>query len=385
MSEAQVTNVRPDSNTNKVVASERRLKVLQLVDTLDMGGTERVAVNLANQLDQLGHQSYLCTTRRDGPLSSMISPKVNRLSLSRRRTIDWKAIKRLRCFVRDNDIQIVHAHGTSIVTANLALKWSKSPRIVWHDHFGTNDSSERPLWLYRLLVRRVSGIVAVSDPLAQWSRRRLKFPKERVWCVPNFVDSIPASHEACLDLPGQAGSRIVCVANIRPVKDHQTLLSAMSHVIGERADAHLILVGGLSDDACVAAVRHQLQAAGLSDHVTIMGLRDDVPQLLTACDLGVLSSTSEGLPISLLEYGAAGLAPIVTDVGQCAEVVGDTGRVLPSKSPVEMAEQILALLNDNDLRRTLGDRFRERVHQNFGVEPIMKQWTDIYRIVLASK
>jgi glycosyltransferase involved in cell wall biosynthesis len=379
MSELQVANVPSERNDEAAgLVSKRPLRIMQLVDTLDIGGTERVAVNLANQLDQLGHHSFLCTTRRDGPLSSLVAPGVKTLCLHRSRRIELKALRLLRQFVRDHQIELVQAHGTSLVTANFAFRWTSSPKIIWHDHYGTNETKERPLWLFRWLVKRASAIVAVSDPLANWSRTRLGFPPNHVHCISNFVVPSTGAVPSNLELPGRDGSRIICVANLRPVKDHGTLLSAMAMVAQRHPDAHLILVGGLSDGECVNKVREKIREERLGDRVSIMGPRDDVPAILAKSDIGVLSSTSEGLPISLLEYGAFGIPPVVTDVGQCGNVVGDAGHVVPSKSPELLAAKILSLLNDDGQRRQLGLRFRERIRDRFGVDRIMSQWIKIY-------
>lgn len=367
------------------------LGVMHLVDTLNMGGTERVAVSIANQLAKHGHRSFLCTTRKEGPLSGLVSSDVGRLALNRRRTLQWGAIRRLAKFIQSNNIGILHAHGSSIVTANLVSRMSPFPKILWHDHFGTNDKQERPVWLYRQLVRRVGGIVAVSRPLADWSLRRLRYPSDRVWCVPNFVDAsdlpdtMDRAAQTALGLPGDQGSRIVCVANLRPVKDHLNLLAAMNQVVRQHADAHLILVGGLSDSECTAKIRQQIEVDQLSENVTILGERDDVPGIIAGCDIGVLSSTSEGLPLSLLEYGAAGLAVVVTDVGQCGAVVGDAGRVVPPSTPDRLAKEILSLLEDDDARRSIGKRFQRKIEDQFGAESVMEKWFDIYDRVLRTK
>ena len=358
---------------------------MHLVDTLSVGGTERVAVNIANQLARQGHRSYLCTTRRDGPLAGLVLPQVGRLSLNRTRTLQWSAIRRLAEFIRSNEIRILHAHGSSILTANLASRMAPFPKIIWHDHFGTNERQERPVILYRWLVRRVGGIVAVSRPLADWSRRRLRFPSDRVWCVPNFVDSGRPSESSPLTLPGSDGARVVCVANLRPVKDQLTLLTAFETVVRGRPDAHLLLVGGLADEAWVAKVRGRIDAGGLQDNVTLLGQRDDVPAILRHCDVGVLSSTSEGLPVSLLEYGASGLAVVVTDVGQCGEVVGQDGKVVPPATPDAMAANILSLINNESQRRSYGLRLRQRIEHQFGADRVMEQWIEIYQKMLDPK
>jgi len=358
--------------------------VMQLVDTLDAGGTERVAVNLSNRLADRGFRSSLCTTRRDGPLDELVSPRVQRLSLGRKRTIQWDAIRRLVQYVRTNQIDILHAHGSSIATANLVSRFRPFPKILWHDHFGTNEQRERPVWLYRMLIRRVAGVAAVSNPLAQWSIRRLGFRADRVWCVPNFVDLPGGRSKLVHKLPGRAGGRIVCVANLRPVKDHFTLIQAMGSIAARHTDAHLILVGSDADLPYRRQIEQEIHHLGLEARVSMLGPRKDVPRILAGSDIGVLSSTSEGLPVSLLEYGAAALPVVVTDVGQCGQVVGNAGYVVPSSSPQALADALGMLLNDASHRTALGAAFQRRVNDQFGVDRVMQRWEKIYEAILES-
>ena len=213
---------------------------------------------------------------------------------------------------------------------------------------------------------------------------RLGFRPDRVWCLPNFVESVAALNGDALALPGAAGQRIVSVANLRPVKDHPMLLEAMVKVVSQCPQAHLLLVGGLSDQAYVERVRQQIESSALSKHVTLLGERDDVPRILAGCDIGVLSSRSEGLPISLLEYGAAGLAAVVTDVGQCRAVVGDAGRVVPSGSPGQMADELIRLIQHADQREQRGREFQTAIERHFGAAAVMDRWLEVYDKVMAS-
>lgn len=358
--------------------------ILNLVDTLNIGGTERVAVNIVNRLSQVSRRSYLCTTRKEGPLADLVLPEVGRLSLNRSRTVQWSAIRRLVDYIRQHEIGVLHAHGSSIVTANLASRFAPYPKIVWHDHFGTNERKERPVWLYRTLMRRVGGIVAVSQPLADWSRERLGFRQDRIWWLPNFVDT-PDSVSMLEDLPGQKGRRIVCVANVRPVKDHMTLIRAMEIVVKQNPDAHLLLVGSHPDPDYLLLIEREIQRLGLPQSVTLLGTRQDVPDLLLACDIGVLSSINEGLPVSLLEYGAASLPVVATRVGQCGAVLDDgrAGVLVPASDSDQLGAAINSLLGDDMKRESLGRAFASRVREHYSAESVMKQLLEIYDMVLA--
>jgi glycosyltransferase involved in cell wall biosynthesis len=360
--------------------------VMQIVDTLETGGAERVAVNIANHLPRDQYRSFLCTTRRDGPLEEAIEPDVRRLRLERKSTLDVGAIRRLVKFIRANDIRILHPHGASIFIAAAAARFAPDVRVIWHDHFGRCGTEERPAWLYRQACSRVSGVIAVNEMLVEWSRTKLGVPADRVWYVANFVE-IPSKVRNDPALPGEPGRRIVCVANFRPQKDHLNLIHAMKKVIECVPDAHLLLVGPLLDDPNLRAVRTEIFSLGLTTHVSFLGQRTDVPQVLQACDVGVLSSNSEGLPLSLLEYGAAGIAAVSTRVGQCAEVLdeGGAGILVPHSSSTELADGIVALLKSPEQRAGFAERLNERVVNYYSAEAAIQEVCQTYDIALAER
>jgi glycosyltransferase involved in cell wall biosynthesis len=344
-----------------------RIGILHLVDTLEPGGTERVAVNLTNHLSRERFRPFLATTRREGALASAVLPDVGRLSLNRSRTLELGAVLRLVDFVRENGIAIIHAHSSSLFLAALV----PGVRIVWHDHFGRIAEEERPAWLWKPAARRASAVVAVSEELARWSRERLGM--EAVY-LPNFIPEAPPG--PIPDLPGTL--RVVCVANLRAQKDHLTLLRAFARI----PDAHLLLAGADVEPDYAARVRKE--AAPLSDRVTFLGSRPDVPDLLRACDVGVLSSASEGFPLSLLEYGRAGLAAVATRVGQCPEVLEGAGILVPPRDPEALAEALLSLLRDPARRRELGERLARRVRERYSPAAVMARLEAVYDTVLGS-
>ncbi len=353
--------------------------VMHVIDSLQRGGAERVAVNLANQLHRYGYYGYLCYTRSGGPLAELIEPEVVRVSLARRNRFDPAAVLRLARVIKNNNVGIVHAHSSSLLIARIALALVPGPQLIWHDHYGGGDSS-RPVLPYKLALKGIAGVIAVNPSLAEWAVKTLSFPRERVWYVPNFaVASSPASvfqpH-----LPGGPGMRIVCVANYRPQKDHLTLLQALNRVVKELPGAHLLLAGSPVDPDCVDNIHGFIRANNLGDNVTILGPVADVPSLLRVCDIGVLSSRSEGLPLALLEYGSAGLACVSTAVGQCPEVLveGTAGILVEPGSPGELADGLLLLLRSPKLRRRLGEKLRLHVEARFGAERILRKIFRIY-------
>lgn len=365
--------------------SSRSPGVVQLIDSLDAGGAERVAVDLANHLPRERFRPLLCATRRGGPLEAQLRDDVELVVLGRRGRFDPGAIVRLARWLRRHRVGVVHAHSSSLfiglVASRLAGLGRRRPQVVWHDHYGA--VAPRPVRLFGPAARRAAAVVAVSRPLAAWSRDQLGVPEERVLYLPNFTPGVGPGGERpapATDLPGDASSRVVAVANLRPQKDHPTLIDAWARVVDAHADAHLLLVGTGSDPQLEAHLRRRVDERGLGDRVTFLGHRPDVPAVLAASAVGVLSSTSEGLPLALLEYGAAGLAAVATRVGQCPEVLDDgaAGLLVPPAEPTALADALIALLGDPERRRELGRRLLRRVESSYNAEVTLATLTALY-------
>ena len=361
-----------------------QIGVLQVCDSLAAGGMERVAVNLANALPRDRFRSHICATRAEGPMAEFVLPHVSRICLHRTGRLDPAAIRRLVSYIRENDIQILHAHGTSLFLSVLVASFRPHPLVIWHDHFGRYATEERPVWIYRLAIRRVDAVVTVNQPLAEWARHRLRVAADRVGYIPNFVCE-PSNGEKPAVLPGKSGLRIVCVANFRPQKDHLNLLEAMRTVLRSLPEAHLLLLGHGTETACFKQVEAEIAHNGLKGHVSVLGPRKDVHAVLMGCDLGVLSSASEGLPLALLEYGMADLAVVATQVGQCEEVLsgGRCGLLVPPRDPQRLAGAIKSLLTSADKRREFGGKLHARIQRAYSSEKVIQQVTEVYESALA--
>jgi glycosyltransferase involved in cell wall biosynthesis len=366
--------------------NSQRLGVMHLVDTLEVGGAERVAVTLVNHLDQNRYVPHLCSTRREGPLAFAVDRSVRRLKLNRSWRFDVGPVFRLQRYIKQNQISLLHAHGSTVFLARLIGMFPPYPAVIWHTHYGRFAVENRKAPAYSAAARGIQGVIVVNRELGAWCQDTLRVPADRVWYLPNPVAAWKPGNNN-VSLPGNPGSRIVCLANIRPEKDHLTLVRSMAQVVAVVPEAHLLLVGSARDPELLSAVQSEIKRLNLANNISYLGSRKDVSEILDTCNIGVLSSASEGLPMALLEYGRAGLAVVATSVGECEEVLGggSVGMLVRSGSAEELASALINLLQDSHLRAKLGAGFQKHVADSFDATKITASMDGIYQAALAAK
>jgi glycosyltransferase involved in cell wall biosynthesis len=361
------------------------IAVMNLVDSLAVGGTERTAINIVNYLPAEKFRPILCTTRKEGPQADLVASRVTRLRLQRNGPMsNISALRELVRFIEKNEVRILHAHSSCVFLARLAKRLTRGTVLIWHVHRGGAAHEKWGVLPYGMVASGVDAAVTANGDLQAWVRDRYRIRRDRVWYIPNLASAPPEAGVQSLELPGRTGSRIVCVANIRPEKDHPTLIRAMGIVRDRHPEAHLILVGVPLIPRAVHQLEHEIETGNLQQNVTYLGHRPDAQLIMRACDIGVLSSVSEGLPVSLLEYGMARLPVVATAVGQNADVVaqGDAGLLVPQRSPEALAEALNKLLDAPALREKMRESFHARVDAIYGPKAVIGQISEMYETVL---
>jgi glycosyltransferase involved in cell wall biosynthesis len=167
------------------------------------------------------------------------------------------------------------------------------------------------------------------------------------------------------------------VARLEPVKDQAMLLRAFAAVRAVVPQARLCLVG---DGSLRGSLERQAIAAGLGDAVMFLGQRADVEAILPAFDVFALSSSSEGLPLTILEAMAAGLPCVATDVGAVTDAViaGETGLVTPPGDAPAFTAALLDLVRDPNRAQRMGDNGRRRAHSHFDLRVMTRKYEDLW-------
>ncbi|NIN63987.1 MAG: glycosyltransferase [Anaerolineae bacterium] len=307
--------------------------------------------------------------------------------------LSLKPLPKLRRLFREKQIDILHCHGARAAlygrVAAVALGESR-PRIVYTIH---GFAAPHYAWtrrttlraLERLLAPLTDAVIAVSEAERKAFLRTQPLPGERIHVVLNGIDTAPycnvvvnrPEQRAALGVPIDA-QLVTTICRLYRPRDFDTLLTAFTMVRAESPNVHLLVVG---DGPYRQRVEALVSKLNLIPHVTLAGFRRDIPQILAASDIFVLSTAMwEGLPLTILEAMASGLPVVASDVGGIGEEVvhQQTGMVVPPRDPPALAQALLDLLTDSQKATAMGKRGRQRVYEFFTLERMGRETMAVY-------
>ncbi|MCG3121278.1 MAG: D-inositol-3-phosphate glycosyltransferase [bacterium] len=376
----------------------RRLRVLQVVDGFRMGGAENKLVELIAHLDKKNFEVMLANV---GPLGAL-AEKFNQLGVEtfhfpRRFAFDPVPVWRLAKLMRQRQIDVVQ---TTLLWADIvgpvAATLAKVPVVLsWetvsHEGNPFHNNLQRRIG-YQWAMKWVDVIVPVSDEIRRSLIRRRHIPEDKIRVIHYGVDlqKFRSNGEAAVSAKraeiGVAADTILLgvVARLEPPKGHRYLLEALPEVVKKYPQVHVILIG---DGALRRELEAQAQQLAISAHVTFLGARHDVNDLLNAIDLFVLPSISEGLPNVLLEAMACRKPVIASDVGGIPEVVqhGENGYLVAPGDAAALRETLLRSLAERTHWQRFAQRARHTVETSFSLEYQMARFESTYAEFYARK
>jgi L-malate glycosyltransferase len=384
------------SKTNRAVA---RRKVFFLLDSLNVGGTETQAVELATRLDAERYDVTLGCLRARGPLlEKLAGTAVSVREFYPQGGMDSIGgifqMLRLAIFLRRGGYRIFHAHDLyanllgvpAAVMARVPVIISSQRDLAHLDLYKTR----RRVWLRRLQNLSTAVLTnagAVRDAVLAENH----FAPKKVRVIYNGVDMEKfgrGSRDRDWLMPGEQHQNekwIVLVGNmLTDVKGHPWLIAAAASITREFPETRFVLVGDGEKRKDFERMAGEL---GLDRHFLFLGRRDDVPRILACCDIAVLPSRAEGLPNAVLEYLAAGLPTVASRVGGNAEILEDgrTGLLVPPQDSTALAEALLHLLRDPEFAARLGKNGREYVASEFSVQRMVANTDQLYTELLLSR
>ena len=356
----------------------QKMRILQLIDSLETGGAERMAVNYANALVDEVSFSGLVASRKEGGLLTQLDGKVEYLFLNRSGIFDLKAILKFRKYIKTHNISIIHAHGTSFFLAVLMKVVGLKVKIVWHDHNGNiilNNRTHNNI--LKVCSFFFNGIIVVNYDLATWAKENLS--TRNVTYLPNFTienkNEIPVTF-----LNGISDKRIVCLANLRNPKNHITLFNAFlqSKVFNNGWSLHCI--GKDGNDIYSNELKQFIVNNKLEDFIYIYGSCTDIFHIQSQANIGILCSTHEGFPVTLLEYGLSELAVIATNVGYCPYIIENNVRgilVDPLKTS-EICEVLIRVTTDKEFANVVAHNLNVFVKSDYSQKAIIQKAINKY-------
>jgi glycosyltransferase involved in cell wall biosynthesis len=351
-----------------------RPTICQLLHGLQVGGAEVLAVRLARELGSAYQFLFVCLDELGSLGEELRREGAEVLTLKRRPGVDWRCAYRLATLLRQHRVDVIQAHQyTPFFYALMARLLYRHPAVLFTEHGRHHPDYPRRkrMFVNRLLLKRRDRVVGVGEAVRQALIQNEGIPQQRVELIYNGIDLSPFSSDGhdrrIIRQEMGVGANdfvILQVARLDYLKDHATAIRTLARVVSQCKNARLILVGEGPQRELIEGMigEHKLAA-----QVRLLGLRRDVARLLSAADLFLLTSISEGIPLTVIEAMAAGLPVVSTNVGGVAEIIKEeqTGLLAAAGDDASLAEKVLRLAKDAALGRAMGERGRERARSLF--------------------
>jgi glycosyltransferase involved in cell wall biosynthesis len=341
-------------------------KIIFVLGNLELGGAERQALILARHLAQR-EKVEVWGFNKSGPVANICEEHGIRWRVEPVNPQRLQSIQRVAWVLRASgpDVLLPYTWLPNVV-CGFVWKWVGARLCVWNQRDEGLFLPQRT-W-ERWAVQRTPRFISNSHAGARFLIEKLKVDAAKIHMVPNGIErSTPQMDRNAwrkrLEIDG--ASFVACmVANLHTNKDHETLLRAWRIVMSTLdRDAVLVLVG--RHDGAYESLVALMRELGIERGVRFAGSVSDVAGLLTAVDIGVFSSRSEGCPNGVLECMGAGLAVAATDIEGVRDVVGPSDLLLtPVGDADALSHTILKLASDPVLRTTIGAQNRKRIIEN---------------------
>jgi len=393
---AMALSKRTSSPARVAALSARRLRVLQVINSLVVGGAEQLLVTLARNVDAEHYDLRVCSLApfADTPIErDLRALGIPLYSVAAEVGHDVRHVASLVALVRRHNVDVLHTHlayANTIGTVAGAL--ARRPVVATlHNVRSVHDRYNKHGWLKQelqtqMLRRGVGMVIACAPEVQAVATGELGLPARKVVDVPNGIDidafaridpAMVAARRSEL-LGGAAGPLIVSVGNLLPAKGHIHLVEA-ARLLAPRFPELRVAIVGRAEEAALA-VRAAIAEGDIARHVALVGQRRDVAALLAAADLFVLPSLWEGLPLALLEAMAAGAPVVATAVGGVPRVVEDgvTGRLVAPGDATALGEALGEALADPEGARRMALAGQARVRAAYGAHAWADRLQSIY-------
>jgi len=371
------------------------IKVMHVITTLGPAGAETMLCRVACAMDGSRFENEVVSLTGildQAEKMQAIRVRVRTLGMKTSVPNPW-LVMRLAQWIRESKPDVIHTwmYHANLVGA-LAARLAGNVPVVWgihHSAFDPRVDKRRTMLVNRacaLLSRKFPARIVCCSEASLRIHKKLSYATEKLEVIPNGFDleqvkpdpAARASLREELGIPGDA-ILIGIAARFHSQKDHRNFVRAAARLHKQMPDVHFLLCG-LDINWQNPRLAGWIDAAGIRDRCHLLGLRRDVSRLFAGMDIATTASISgEAFPLVIGEAMACGTPCVVTDVGDSALIVGETGRVVAPGDPDALAEAWRKLIEAGPgVRRSLGMAARHRVQQHFALPTIVERYQSIY-------
>lgn len=364
------------------------------IETGGPGGGEQVFLNIARNIDREQYNPSVILLKKGWLYDQLSQDDIKITIISSQRSWDLSFLYRLIKSCRQQKIDVIHSHFTGAnLYASLAGSILRIPVVVTF-----HNELILPWWscsyskFKHFLIRNfASRIVMVAEFMKKDYVNIAKYPPNKLLTIYNGIDldrdKVDIDSTALRKELGLRDDDLLVghVANLRPPKGHEYLIRAAKLICEILPNVKFLLVGEDNRENLKGDIEKQIYDLNLNENVKLLGYRADVPELLRLIDVFVLPSISEGHPLSVIEAMAASRPIVATNVGGLPEIVEDglNGYLVKSENPSALAEKILVLLKNKNLREQMGKMGRKTVEENFSIKTMIDNYQNLYRELLS--
>lgn len=360
------------------------MKIALVATGLGMGGAENQVVALADRFAERGHAVMLIAMTGE-PVVTPLHPGVRMEVLSMERSIPGlargylQARRLLKAFAPD----VVHSHMVHANVFSRVLRAGLPMRRLICSAHNTNEGGTARILAYRLTERLADLTTNVSDEAVQAFLDQGAARKNRIITMHNGIDAErfrfreEDRQRLRRELSVAADMQVLlAVGRFTQQKDYGNLFDAFVRLCKRRNDCVLWIAGAGEEQR-----RYQAEATrlGIAEHVRFLGVRRDVPALMSAADVFVLSSAWEGLPLVVGEAMACERIVVATDAGGVREWLGECGYIVPVRDSLALADALGAALDTDEAdRRRRAEDGRERIMSRYALSAVADKWLQLY-------
>lgn len=350
------------------------MKILHVITSLEIGGAQRLLSDLLPILKEECESEVLVMYSAENSLVDKLKDSSIPIhSLERKDIYNPLNVFRLKKYL--NGYDILHVHLFPVEYWVPIASWFSKTKLVYTEHSTSNR--RRSISVFRLIDRwiyyRYDRIISISSEtqgsLTKWLKT--KFGDNRFIVINNGINTSRFSNVQRSDIISDDKVALMMVSRFAPSKDQKTVIRALAQLDDKY---HLYFIGDgslLEETKCYA---HEM---GVSDKVTFLGARDDVPELVASCDIGIQSSNWEGFGLTAVEIMAAGKPVIASDVDGLNHVVKGAGLLFDRGNDAQLADLIKRLTDNRREYINVAERCKKRA-QNYDIKYMAKEYLKVY-------